>query len=170
MVSRTCLLPRPDGVSKRMTETETKTRAGALGRFLGYVKVRRVPTGNALHLTAAQVNARPLVGPALHSNNPNYNGPQGGNGPQFAPDQIRQSLFDGIGHIGVARVPKFVSTYDQTAWESQNFLTSNVEMRAGASIVGGRQTQDWNRANIDVPVSVPYGSQFSYQPIPYGYV
>lgn len=153
-----------------MEELETKTRAGVLGRFLGYVKQRRETVGNGLHMTASQVNARPLVGPANFLPAPNYNGPQGGNGPQLAPDPIRQGMFDGIGHIGIARIPKYVSKYDQTAWESQQFVTSNEEYRAGAAIIRGGQLPEWERANISMPEATAYGTQFEYQSLPYGYV
>src|ERR1700755_2933224 len=149
---------------------EQRTRAGALGRFLGYVKQRRETVGNSLHITASQVNARPLVQPALFAPAPGYNGDQGGNGPNLFSDPIRQSSFDGIGHIGIARIPKFVSTYNQTAWENQTFIANNLDMRAGASIVPGRQAYSYERSNIDVPQALAYGSLFSYQPEPYGYI
>jgi len=149
---------------------ESRTRAGKLGRFLGYVKERRTTVGNNLHITASQINARPLVQPAYYGPQPNYNGDQGGNGPQLAPDPIRQGMFDGVGRVGIARIPVVSFKYDQTAWESQAFATSNGTMRAGASIIGGRQTPGYERANIGVPDAVAYGSMFEYTPVPYGYV
>lgn len=151
-------------------ETENRTRAGAIGRFLGYVKSRRETVGNSLHITASQVNARPLVQPALYGPQPVYNGPQGGNGPQPAPDPIRQSIFDGIGHIGIARISVWRSRYDQTAWESQTFAHGNVHYNPNASIPFGNQRFEYERANIQIPASTAYGSQFEYQPAPYGYV
>lgn len=150
-------------------ETQRKTRAGTLGRFLGYIKQRRETVGNGPHLWATIANVRPLVQPAEYGPHPNYNGLQGGNGPQLAPDPVRQSIFDGIGHLGIARVPIWRSGYDQTAWTAQRFVTGNEDYRAGASIPFGHQTPSFERANIDVPSSVAYGSLFTYQPMPYGY-
>ena len=155
-----------------MLESETiekRTRAGALGRFLGYVKERRETVGNSLHITASQVLARPLVQPVDFLPQPDFNGLQGGQGPQMAPDPIRQSSFDGIGHIGIARISKWVSAYDQTAWENQVFIAPKNGIRAGATVPFGKMTPDYNRANIGVPDAVSYGSLMEYQAMPYGY-
>lgn len=151
-------------------DTETKTRAGILGTFLGYVKERRETVGNNLHITASQVLARPLVQPANILPNPNFNLPQGGQGPQMAPDPIRQSMFDGLGHLGVARISVWRSAYDQTAWENQTFIAGHTRYAPGASIVFGNMTPMYERSNINVPDSPAYGSQFQYQAQPYGYV
>lgn len=141
-----------------------------LSQFLGYIKQRRETVGNSLHLTANQVNARPLVQPSDVIWDPRYNTPQGGNGPQLAPDPIRQGIFDGIGHIGKARIPKFVSAYDQTAWENQSFIGGHLAYYNGGSIPFGNMLPEYARANISVPDNVAYGSQFEYNALPYGYV
>lgn len=141
-----------------------------LSSFLGYIKERRETVGNSLHITASQVNARPLVQPTDVLPDPRYNMPQGGQGPQLAPDPIRQGIFDGIGHIGKARIPKFSSVYDQTAWEEQSFIGGHLAYYAGGSIPFGNMLPDHERANITVPNSVAYGSQFEYNALPYGYV
>lgn len=149
--------------------TQERTRAGSLGRFLGYIKRRRETVGNNLHITASQVNARPLVQPVDLLPQPAFNGMQGGQGPQLAPDPIRQGSFDGIGHLGIARIPKFVSAYSQTAWENQTFVAPKNGIRAGATVPFGNMTPSYERTNIGVPDSVAYGSLMEYQSLPYGY-
>lgn len=101
---------------------------------------------------------------------PNFTIPQAESGPQMAPDPIRQGSFDGLGHIGKARIPKFVSVYDQTAWESQGFVAGHNRYSPGANIPFGNMIPEQERANIVIPDSLAYGSQFEYQPVPYGYV
>lgn len=150
-------------------DTETKTRAGVLGTFLGYIKERRETVGNNLHITASQVLARPLVNPVDMESAPGYNLPQGGQGPQQAPDPIRQSIFDGLGHISKARIPVWRSAYDQTAWENQSFIAGKTRFAPGAGIPFGNMTPGYERTNIYVPNAPAYGSQFTYQALPYGY-
>lgn len=149
---------------------EEHTRAGALGRFLGYIKERRETVGNSLHLKANTINARPLVQPADEVWSPNYNSEQGGNGPQQAPDPIRQGMFDGYGHIGKARIPKFVSSYDQTAWENQNFVSDKLRMMQSTNIPFGHMSPEYERANIEIPDVSSFGSQFVSYSEPYGYI
>jgi hypothetical protein len=142
-----------------------------LSKFLGFVVKRRTPVGDGVHFTAAQVNARPLVGSVPFMDQPVYNGAQGGQGPQLAPEQtVRHGSFANIGRILGARIPKFVSVYDQTAWENQSFAAGHVAYAAGGGIPYGNMLPEWERSNIDVPNSVAYGSQFAYDALPYGYV
>lgn len=141
-----------------------------LKKYLGYIVKRRTPVGDGVHFTAAQVNARPLVGSVPLASDGHFNGPQGGQGPQMAPDPVRYGLFDNIGRIVGARIPKFVSVYDQTAWESQGFAAGHIAYTAGGGIPFGNMLPEWERTNISVPQSVAYGSQFEYNALPYGYV
>jgi hypothetical protein len=141
------------------------------GAFRGYVKSRRQTVGNAPHLTAAQVQARPLVSiPPDNLSQPQFVVPQPRSGPQGAPDPIRQSQFDGVGHLGKARIPKTVFVYDQTAWEQQSFLASKHRFAQRASVPFGHMLPDANRVNIVVPGHTSYGQIAEYQPAPYGYI
>lgn len=143
---------------------------GLVSKYLGFIVRRRETVGDGIHMTAPQVNARPMVGSVPFGPDPRYNGPQGGQGPQMAPDPIRQSTFDNIGRLVGARIPVYTSVYDQTAWENQFFAAGHLAYVPGGSIPFGNMLPERERANIEVPQTVAYGSQFQYQALPYGYV